>query len=80
MGARQLADSGLLQGDVKVMRCSCPLLFPELNGKRNHWATRVAAASTLPLFAALAVTAKLSLRAKGGDDCLGYAVLARRPE
>ncbi len=33
----------------------------------------------LPLLAALAVAANLSLRFESGEDCLGYTVKARRP-
>jgi hypothetical protein len=32
----------------------------------------------LPLFVLLAVIANLSLSGSGGDDCLGYTVLAVR--
>jgi hypothetical protein len=32
----------------------------------------------LPLFIVLAVVANLSLRSRGGDDCLGYTVVAVR--
>jgi SAM-dependent methyltransferase len=34
----------------------------------------------LPLVAALAVAGQCSLHSRGGDDCLGYTVLARRRE
>jgi hypothetical protein len=32
----------------------------------------------LPLFVLLALIANLSLRGRGGDDCLGYTVFAVR--
>lgn len=63
----------------KVMALLLPLIFPQSGDGLHHWARRIAGASTLPLFISLALTANLSLRAKGGDDCLGYTVLARRP-
>jgi hypothetical protein len=56
-----------------------PLLFPQQAGRLQALPTRLAGASTLPLFVTLALVANLSLRAKGGDDCLGYTVLAERP-
>ncbi|HTV20591.1 MAG TPA: class I SAM-dependent methyltransferase [Polyangiaceae bacterium] len=62
----------------KLMALLLPLLFPQARGI-GGWSARLAGASTLPLFVSLALTANLSLRAEGGDDCLGYTVLARRP-
>jgi hypothetical protein len=35
---------------------------------------------SLPLFVLLAIVANLSLRSRGGDDCLGYTVLAIRSD
>jgi hypothetical protein len=39
---------------------------------------RLAGLAFLPFFVLLAVVANLSLRGRGGDDCLGYTVLAVR--
>lgn len=64
----------------KAMALSLPLLFPQ-EGSRGLLATskRLAGATTLPVCVALALIANLSLLGKGGDDCLGYTVLAQRP-
>jgi hypothetical protein len=35
--------------------------------------------SLSPLAAMLALVAQISLRGEGGDDCLGYTVIARPP-
>lgn len=63
----------------KAMALFLPLLFPQGAGRLRAWPTRLAGASTLPLFVTLALVANLSLRAGGGDDCLGHTVLAQRP-
>jgi SAM-dependent methyltransferase len=62
----------------KTMALLLPLLFPQRAGGLLAWPSRLAGVSTLPLFVALALIANLSLRAQGGDDCLGYTVLAQR--
>jgi hypothetical protein len=41
---------------------------------------RVPGLLTLPLVILLAAIANLSLRSRGGDDCLGYTAIAVRPE
>jgi SAM-dependent methyltransferase len=63
----------------KAMALMLPLLFPQHATPLQALPTRLAGASTLPLFVTLALIANLSLRAGGGDDCLGYTVLAERP-
>lgn len=63
----------------KTMALLLPLLLPQRTGALSVWPARLAGISTLPLLGALAAIANLSLRAPGGDDCLGYTVFAERP-
>lgn len=63
----------------KNMALLLPWLFPQgLSGARAL-PRRLAGAAALPLVFGLAVTGNWSLRAPGGEDCLGYTVLAERP-
>ncbi len=63
----------------KAMALLLPLLLPQNVGPAKAWGLRLLGSPTIPLFVALAVAANLSLRGKGGDDCLGYTVTAVRP-
>lgn len=63
----------------KAMALWLPLLFPQQGRRLRALPLQLAGASTLPLFVALALTANLSLRARGGEDCLGFTVTAERP-
>ena len=63
----------------KVMALMLPLLMPQQKAPAKAWALRLLASPTVPLFVALAAVANLSLRGRGGDDCLGYTVTATRP-
>jgi SAM-dependent methyltransferase len=63
----------------KSMALLLPLLFPQSSTPAGVWLRRAAGAPFLPVFVALAVVANASLRADGGDDCLGYTVMAVRP-
>ena len=61
----------------KTMALLLPLLLPQHGGKLLRFA--IAALCFLPLapiLFAFACIAQLSLRGRGGDDCLGYTVLA----
>ncbi len=58
---------------AKVMALAFPSLFPAEGGVGVR---RVAALLLLPLVAALAAVAQLSLRENGADDCLGWTVRA----
>jgi SAM-dependent methyltransferase len=63
----------------KVMGVILALMFgtdPNLSGLLFR---RAVGLLLVPLLLPLAVAAHWSLRSKGGDDCLGYTVLARRP-
>jgi SAM-dependent methyltransferase len=62
----------------KVMALDLMLLFsPE--GRRSAVIRRIVGVLLLPILAALACIANLSLVTDWGDDCLGYTVTARRP-
>jgi SAM-dependent methyltransferase len=62
----------------KVMALFLPLLFPQTDRAVAAWARRLSVAPLTPLFVLLAVVANVSLRFDGGDDCLGYSILAER--
>lgn len=53
-----------------------PFLFPPGRRVPERLARRLAGVAMLPFFALLALGGNLSLRARAGDDCLGYTVLA----
>jgi hypothetical protein len=57
-----------------------PLLLPQ--GKRRGTATalRLIGILFMPAFFILAACGNLSLRGRGGDDCLGYTVVAEGSE
>ena len=57
-----------------------PLLFPQQGTRARRAASRAAGIAGIPVVIAGAIIANLSLRSAGGDDCLGYTVLAERPE
>jgi SAM-dependent methyltransferase len=63
----------------KVMALLLPLLMPQQASPAKTWMLRLVSLPTIPLLVALAAVANLSLRARGGDDCLGYTVTATRP-
>jgi hypothetical protein len=54
------------------------LLMPQTASRFSSLLLRLVGLVFLPLFVLLAVVANLSLRGRGGDDCLGYTVLAVR--
>jgi SAM-dependent methyltransferase len=62
----------------KMMTLILLLLMPQTASKISGLLLRVAGAVLLPWFILLAVIANLSLRGRGGDDCLGYTVFAMR--
>jgi len=63
----------------KVTALMLPLLMPREDGRRRRLALRACGVVLSPLLAASIFTARLSLLRDGGDDCLGYTALARRP-
>ena len=63
----------------KVMALCLPLLLPQTQSGIQKLLLRLLGLLTLPLLLLLAVIANFSLRSQGGDDCLGYTVVANRP-
>jgi SAM-dependent methyltransferase len=60
----------------KVMALMLPLLLPQRQGLVKRVALRACGVLTLPLLVVLAGIGTLSLKGNGGDDCLGYTVVA----
>ena len=60
----------------KVMALILPLLMPQQRRGLIAIASRLAGFACLPLLALLAAVGTLSLRGSGGNDCLGYTVVA----
>jgi SAM-dependent methyltransferase len=89
---RLLADAGFADRAVyargnpvtvaayKCMALLLPLLLPQRRALPLSILLRLMALPFIPPFVLLAVVANLSLCGRGGDDCLGYTVLARKPE
>src|SRR5262249_3754880 len=64
----------------KVMALILPFLFPQDGSRVSAWLRRSVGLLLAPALVGLAVVGNLSLRSgRGGDDCLGYTVLARKP-
>ncbi|HEX4445480.1 MAG TPA: class I SAM-dependent methyltransferase [Polyangiaceae bacterium] len=62
----------------KAMALVLRLLMPQGAGTVAGALLRALGLALVPAFVGLAVIANLSLRGRGGDDCLGYTVLASR--
>lgn len=62
------------------MALKLPLLFPQQKGLVKRLALRACGVLTLPLVVVLAGIGTLSLKGNGGDDCLGYTVVANNPK
>jgi hypothetical protein len=60
----------------KAMALLLPLLFPQGKGRAGAIALRLIGILFIPLFLVLAACGNLSLRGCGGDDCIGYTVVA----
>jgi hypothetical protein len=56
-----------------------PLLAPQSGSLISRLAKRLLGLILSPLFVLCALVGNLSLRGRGGDDCLGYTVLAVKP-
>jgi SAM-dependent methyltransferase len=63
----------------KVMALILRLLLPQNYGWIGGWIRRLVGLALSPFLVALAVIGNLSLLGRGGDDCLGYTVIARKP-
>jgi SAM-dependent methyltransferase len=62
----------------KVIALILPLLMPRKEGALRRTTLRIGGLALSPLLAACTAIARLSLLYDGGDDCLGYTVLARQ--
>ncbi len=60
----------------KVMALLLPLLIPQQKGFLQRWLFRACGVLTLPILVVLAGIGNLSLKGKGGDDCIGYTAVA----
>jgi SAM-dependent methyltransferase len=63
----------------KVNALILPLLMPQGKGTMTSILLRLIGLLLSPLFLILLVVAHISLRGPGGDDCLGYTLMARKP-
>jgi SAM-dependent methyltransferase len=63
----------------KQIALMLPLLMPQETDRSRRFILRVCGLVLSPLLATSVLVARLSLLRDGGDDCLGYTVLARRP-
>jgi SAM-dependent methyltransferase len=71
--------NALTVAGYKIIALILPLLMPQRKGALRRFGLRVGGLALSPLLAACVVVARLSLLFDGGDDCLGYTVLATRP-
>ena len=62
----------------KQMALILPLLLPQGANPTSIWGLRILGLAVSPFFSIAAVVGNLSMRMEGGDDCLGYTVLAER--
>jgi SAM-dependent methyltransferase len=62
----------------KMMAVILPWLMPVGSTAMGRWTRRLLATPLIPLVVILAAAANLTLRGRGGDDCLGYTVLSKR--
>lgn len=63
----------------KVNALILPLLLPQNAKLLKGILMRLSGMLLMPLLLLLAFIANLSLRGKGGDDCLGYTIIALKP-
>ena len=64
----------------KAMALFLPLLMSQERRGLRTVCFRVLGILFSPIFFCLALAGNLSLRGRGGDDCLGYTVIAQKPE
>jgi SAM-dependent methyltransferase len=62
----------------KQMALFLPLLLPQHPAPIRRWMLRLLGLVTVPIVLFLAALGHVSLRSQGGDDCLGYTLLAER--
>jgi SAM-dependent methyltransferase len=70
--------NGLTVACYKVLSLIFPLLFPQRGSLLRRLCSLFLALLLLPLVALLAMIGQCSLWGRGGEDCLGYTVIARR--
>jgi SAM-dependent methyltransferase len=63
----------------KAMALILRLVFPQNHSRAVGLAMQVISLPFVPVLLLLAAAANVSLRGKGGDDCLGYTLLAEKP-
>ncbi len=63
----------------KVMALLLRLGAPQTQSALGRLGLRILFLPFAPLLLALAIAANISMRGQGGDDCLGYTVLAEKP-
>ncbi len=63
----------------KLMALMLPLLLPQLPSRLLAFLSRCIGFLVAPFFVAVALIGNISLLSEGGDDCLGYTVLAFKP-
>jgi SAM-dependent methyltransferase len=68
----------LTVASYKTMALILPLLFPQHSKGAKRVGLRALGILGSPIVVVGAITANLSLRSGGGDDCLGYTVIASR--
>lgn len=62
----------------KAMALLLPFLMPQGKGRFANLVLRLITIPFLPFFILLAALGNLSMRGNGGDDCLGYTVVAEK--
>jgi SAM-dependent methyltransferase len=63
----------------KVIALIVRLLMPQKSGSVRGWLERLAGLALSPVLVVLAVIGNLSLLGRGGEDCIGYTVVATKP-
>jgi hypothetical protein len=63
----------------KIMALMLPLIAAQNRSSGVAALLRIAGLLFTPVLCVLAVIANITLLGRGGDDCLGYTVIARRP-
>jgi hypothetical protein len=70
--------NGVTVACYKALSLIFPLLFPQRRTLLVRACFLPLALLLLPFAAMLAAAGQLSMRGRGGDDCLGYTVVAKR--
>ena len=62
----------------KNMALILPLLLPRASNRAWRWGLQLLGLVVSPVLLLFAIIGNVSMRRHGGDDCLGYTVLAER--